>query len=83
MNLTEAPRKVDTIIDELFVSMKKDQVENIFSIYQIEDRTERIQLLRKCMQVLDTSDINETLTLDDEYGDELEIFIAGKWRFMS
>jgi len=82
MNLTEASRKVDNIIEDLRFSVRKEQVENVFLKNEIDDKTERIQLLRKCMQVLDTSNTDESLSIDDEYNDELEIFITGKWRFL-
>jgi hypothetical protein len=83
MNLTEASRKVDNIIEDLQFSMKREQVEAIFSKNDICDKTERIQLLRKCMQVLDTTNSNIPISMDDEYSDELEIFLIGKWRFLS
>jgi hypothetical protein len=82
MNLTEASRKVDNIIDDLQFSMKREQVEAVFSKNDIVDKTERIQLLRKCMQVLDTTNSNISISMDDEYSDELEIFLIGKWRFL-
>ena len=82
MNLTEVLRKVDTILDKLLVSTTKEQVEAIFSEYSIDDKSERIQLLRKCMGVIDISDSCEVLTIDDEYSDEMEIFLTGKWRFL-
>jgi hypothetical protein len=80
MNLTEASRKVDNIIEDLQFSVKREQVEVVFSKNDISDKTERIQLLRKCMQVLDTSNSNIPISLDDEYSDELEIFLNGTWR---
>jgi hypothetical protein len=82
MNLTEASRKVDSIIDDLQFSMKKEQVEDVFSKNSIGDKLERIQMLRKCMHVLDTSNSNTPVSLDDEYSDELEIFLNGKWRML-
>jgi len=82
MYLTEASRKVDNIIESLQFSVKKEQVEEVFSKNEINDKTERIQLLRKCMQVLDTSNSDAPLSLDDEYNDELAIFLNGKWRLL-
>jgi hypothetical protein len=82
MNITEVSKKVDTIVDDLFISMKKEQVEDVFSRNSIGDKSERIQLLRKCMHVLDTSNSDDSISLDDEYSDELAIFLNGKWRFL-
>jgi hypothetical protein len=81
-NITEVSKKVDTIVDNLFISMKKEQVEDVFSENSIGDKSERIRLLRKCMHVLDTSNSGDSISLDDEYSDELAIFLNGKWRFL-
>jgi hypothetical protein len=82
VNLTEVSYKVDSIVDGLFASFDKEAVENVFSEHEIEDKEERIKLLRKCMNVIDTSNVAGALSIDDEYNDELEIFIEGSWRFL-
>ena len=82
MYLTEASRKVDNIIEDLQFSVEKEQVEAIFAKNDINDKTERIQLLRKCMQVIDTSNSSTTISLDDAYSDELAIFLDGTWRLL-
>jgi hypothetical protein len=82
MTLTDVSYKVDEIVDGLFASFDKDSVEGVFSKYDIEDKEERIKLLRKCMHVIDTSNVTDTLSIDDEYNDELEIFIESSWRFL-
>jgi hypothetical protein len=82
MTLTDASIKVDSIVDNLFASFDKNSVESVFSKYDIDDKTERIKLLRKCMHVIDTSNVTDTLSIDDEYSDELEIFVEGSWRFL-
>ena len=82
MRLVEVSKTVDIIVDALFFSTKKEQVEDIFTRNNITDKADKIQLLRLCMNVLDTSNSNETLSIDEEYSDELEIFLNGKWRFL-
>ena len=84
MNLTESSNKVDAIVDELYISTKREQVEEIFSKNGIDDKSERIGILQKCMHVLDTSNAVDcnSLSVDDEYDDEIEIFLNGKWRFL-
>ena len=82
MNIVEASRKAEGVINSLFVSVKKEQVEDVFSKNGIEDRLERVQLLRKCMDVIGTSNIGDPLSPEDEYDDELEIFLSGKWRLL-
>ena len=80
MNIIEVSEKVDNIVEDLFISVRKEQVEGVFSKNSVGDKSTRIQLLRKCMHVLDTSNTREPLSEDDEYSDELEIFLKGKWR---
>jgi hypothetical protein len=82
LNLTEASIKVDCIMEDLLVSMEKEQVEDIFFKNSIDDKSERIRLLRKCMDVVDTSNTNDPISVDDEYADELAIFLNGKWRLL-
>jgi len=82
VNMVEVSEKVNNIVEDLFISVKKEQVENIFSKNSIDDKSTRIQLLRKCMNVLDTSNTNEILSVDDDYNDEMEIFLNGKWRML-
>jgi len=85
MNVVEVMRASDTvnnIVEDLFLSTKREQVENVFTQNDILDKSDRIHLLRKCMHVLDTSNSSEALSIDDEYSDELEIFLSGKWRFL-
>ena len=82
VNIAEDSIKADNIVNDLLLSVKKEQVENIFAENNIDDKLVRIQLLRKCMNVLDTSNSNNLITLDDEYSDELEIFLTGRWRFL-
>jgi hypothetical protein len=82
MNITEISKHVDNIVDALFISTKKEQVESVFNKNNINDKSDRIHLLRKYMHVIDTSNIDDSISLDDEYIDELTIFINGKWRLM-
>jgi hypothetical protein len=69
-------------MEDLLISMEKEQVEDIFLKNNIDDKSERIRLLRKCMDVVDTSNTNEPISVDDEYSDELAIFLNGKWRLL-
>ncbi|GHV91475.1 hypothetical protein AGMMS50268_19780 [Spirochaetia bacterium] len=82
MNITEASYKVDNIMGDLFISFDREQIESVFQKYDIADLQERIDLLRKCMKVVDTSNTQEDLTIEDEYHDEVEIFVSASWRFL-
>jgi hypothetical protein len=80
--MTNISYKVDKIVNKLFASFDKGQVEAVFAEYEIEDFQERIDLLRKCMKAIDTSNTREDISLADEYNDELEIFFDASWRFL-
>jgi hypothetical protein len=82
MSIIDVSYRVDNIVDDLFASFDKSHVEDVFWKYEIDDIGDRIQLLRKCMRVIDTSNAEDKLSIDDEYNDELEIFIEGSWRFL-
>ena len=79
-NIVRISEQVSNIVDDLFLSFKKEQVEDVFSRNRIDDKSLRVQLLRKCMHVRDTSNTNEVLSVADDYNDELEIFLNGIWR---
>jgi hypothetical protein len=34
------------------------------------------------MQVIDMSNVEDGVSLEDAYNDELEIFVEGSWRFL-
>ena len=74
--------KTQTIMDELFVSTEKPQIESIFNKYDVEETETRIELLRLCMKVADISNFGGTVSLAQEYEGELAIFIEGSWRFL-
>jgi len=82
MNTIEVSENVSAITEALYTSVEREQVEDVFIKNGILDKTDRIQLLRKCMNVLDISKTNVVLSPDDEYSDEMEIFLNGKWRFL-
>jgi hypothetical protein len=80
--IVEMANRVDNIVDDLFASFEKEQVDHVFSRHGITDLDERVLLLQKCMQVTDTSDSSEYMPPEDRYADELEIFVYGRWRFL-
>ncbi|MDR1468218.1 MAG: hypothetical protein LBT00_02870 [Spirochaetaceae bacterium] len=78
--LVETSNKVDAIVSDLFDSVEREQVNNVFEKHSIKNMNDRIKLLQKCMQVTGTSDSGEKLPAEDQYADELEIFVYGRWR---
>jgi hypothetical protein len=71
MSLTDVSYRLDNIVKELFTSFDQEQVENIFNKYQVEDYQECINLMRKYMKTVDTSNTSEDIFIEDEYQDEI------------
>ena len=82
MSIVAVSEKVEAIVSGLFQCTKAPQVKDVFFKNGITDPSEKIELLRKCMGVLDISNISEELSEEEEYADELEIFLDGTWRFL-
>jgi hypothetical protein len=62
----------------------KESVEDVFAESCITDIPDKIALLRFSMGVESVSDApQEKLTPEQEYEDELSIFIEGSWRFLA
>jgi len=84
MNLTEIIRMSTEISQKLFLCVTREGIEDVFRSYNISDIPDKIGLLRLCMGVKNysPSPSAETLTLEQQYDDELLIFLEGSWRFL-
>ena len=81
--LIDIADKVSNIVNELYITTEKSRIDDVFDKYGISNLTERIDLLRRCMKVLDISNAPGAVTLQDEYKGEIEIFAEGSWRFIN
>jgi len=80
----ETFNKVSSIIKELLYCTEKEDIEKVFSNNNINDFSDRINILRKTMkveQVFYTG--KKKITLEDEYQYELDIFVEGSWRLLA
>jgi hypothetical protein len=83
MNLTETIRLTNEISQQLFLCTSEDKVEEVFSSFKISKIPDKIGLLRLCMGVkYHSSSPPNNLTLEQQYQDELLIFLDGSWRFL-
>jgi hypothetical protein len=83
-NLTEIIKLSTEISQQLFTCVSKDEIEKVFSTNRISKIPDKIGLLRLCMGVKSYSpspSVNE-LTLEQQYEDELLVFLDGSWRFL-
>lgn len=71
--------------ERLYSCIEKNEIESIFKEYEFTDLSDKIEILRECMGVEEifNSPGNVELSLNDEYEEEVEIFIEGTWRLLA
>jgi len=84
MNLTESIRLSTEISQQLFTCVSKDEIEGVFNSFKISQVPDKIGLLRLCMGVKNISPapLSNKLTSEQQYADELLVFLDGSWRFL-
>ena len=84
MNLTESIKLSTDISQQLFPCVSKEGIEDVFRSFSISDIPDKIGLMRLCMGVKNYSysPSNDDLTPEQQYEDELLIFLDGSWRFL-
>jgi len=85
MKLTDAIRMSTEISQQLFTCVSKDEVEGVFCSYKISQVLDKIGLLRLCMGVKNYSPSPsvDKLTSEQQYEDELLLFLDSSWRFLA
>jgi len=75
--------KIQEVLDKLFFCTTKEDIEKVFNDNSIVDYKEKIELIRRCMKVVEVFDLpsNKT-TLEDEYNYEIKIFLGNYWRLL-
>jgi hypothetical protein len=82
MNVSELIALSTEVSQKLFLCNSKDEVNSVFDTKGIINIPDRIGLLKYCMGVKNISQSPEELTPEQEYEDELLIFLDGTWRFL-
>jgi len=84
MNLTETIKLSTDISQKLFLCVTKEGIEEVFRASNISHIPDKIGLLRLCMGVKNysPSSSSTTLTPEQQYDDELLVFLDGSWRFL-
>jgi len=75
-------KKIGQIKENLLVCSSKDAIDSVFNQYGIVDYSVRTILLRQSMQVQGVFDVpicNQTSD-EDDYNEERDIFLDGKWK---
>ncbi|MEL5720891.1 MAG: hypothetical protein P1P59_07160 [Treponemataceae bacterium] len=83
LDVMVAHDKVESIIKSLFTCTTKDQIDNIFAKNEIIDFQQKIELLRRCMEVKSVYGTPEEISLEDEYDFECAVFVEGTWRMLN
>ena len=84
MDLTETIRMSTDISQKLFLCTSETDIDEVFNNFKISHIPDKIGLLQLCMGVKNYSPCpsDEELTLEQQYNDELLIFLDGSWRFL-
>ena len=75
-------RKLGQVRERLPGCSTKDDIDGVFNQFGITDFLIKTMLLRQSMQIQEIFDIphDQELSDEDAYEEELEFFLAGKWR---
>jgi len=84
MNLTETIKMSTDISQKLFLCVTKEGIEDVFRSFDISHIPDKIGLLRLCMGVKNysSSPSSTAFTPEQQYDDDLLIFLDGSWRFL-
>ena len=75
--------KINIILKNLYTCTDKTQIDDVFDKNGVDSLSERIALLRRCMNVECVYGTPETLTDKDDYEFECAVFVEGTWRMLN
>ena len=75
--------KIDTVLKKLYLCTAKSQIDSVFDEAAITEPKEKINLLRKCMEVENVYGTPEKISDEDEYEFECAVFEEGPWRMLN
>lgn len=75
--------KIDTVLKKLYLCTAKSQIDSVFDEAAITEPKEKINLLRKCMEVENVYGTPERISDEDEYEFECAVFEEGTWRMLN
>jgi hypothetical protein len=75
--------KIDTVLKKLYLCTAKSQIDSVFDEAAITEPKEKINLLRKCMEVENVYGTPEKISDEDEYEFECAVFEEGTWRMLN
>ena len=73
---------IDSVLKQLHLCTEKSQIDAVFNKAEINDPSEKIDLLRKCMGVENVYGTPEEVSDEDEYDFECAVFEEGTWRML-
>lgn len=75
--------KIDSVLKRLYLCTEKSQIDSVFKDAEINIPSEKIKLLRKCMEVENVYGTPEKISDEDEYEFECAVFEEGTWRMLN
>ena len=82
-NNLDAYDKISILLKNLYTCTDKKQIDDVFDKNGVDSLSERIELLRRCMNVECVYGTPETLTDKDDYEFECAVFVEGTWRMLN
>lgn len=74
---------IDSVLKRLYLCTEKSQIDSVFKDADINNPSEKISLLRKCMDVENVYGTPEKVSDEDEYEFECAVFEEGTWRMLN
>ena len=78
----EAYDKIDSVLKRLYLCTEKSQIDSLFKDAGIMTPSDKIRLLRKCMEIENVYSTPEKVSDEDEYEFECAVFEEGTWRML-
>lgn len=75
--------KIDEVLKKLYLCTEKTQIDDVFNKAEINTMSDRINILRKCMEVENVYGTPEKISDEDEYEFECAVFEEGTWRMLN
>jgi hypothetical protein len=76
-------RKLEKLVEDIFLCTTAEQVEKLFDIAGITRPAEKYAILQTAMKIEWSSPPHFPMSAEDLYSDELMIFEEGSWRLLA
>jgi len=68
------------IVGALKECSSRESIENVFNLFKIDDKADRISRLNDCMGNPQTFFSSDKISIEDEYELTIQMFLTGSWK---